>query len=250
MILVGFLYDVTQSGLQPLAIADGTIPRFDGQDSLLLAAGMLGATVMPHAIYLHSALTNQRYLRRTEAQRHSLLRSQRVDVVTAMSIAGVMNLLLLVIAAAALHGSGPEITTIEGAHAAFGDRLGSAAALLFALSLLASGFAASSVGTLSGQIVMEGFLRLHIPLFLRRLITLAPALVVLGLGVDPTRALVGSQVVLSFGIPFALVPLVMFTRRADLMGGLVNRQITTLAASAVAAVIIALNVVLLWQTVL
>ena len=249
VILVGFLYDVAHSGLQPLAIADGAIPRFDGQDSLLLAAGMLGATVMPHAIYLHSALTNRRYVRRTEAQRQALLRSQRVDVVTAMTIAGVMNLLLLVIAAAALHGDGPVIDTIEGAHAAFGDRLGAGAALLFALSLLASGFAASSVGTLSGQIVMEGFLRRHIPLVVRRVVTLAPALVVLGLGVDPTRALVGSQVVLSFGIPFALVPLVMFTRRADLMGGLVNRQITTLAASAVAAIIIVLNVVLIWQTI-
>jgi manganese transport protein len=249
VILVGFLYDVTRSGLQPLAIADGAIPRFDGQDSLLLAAGMLGATVMPHAIYLHSALTNRRYLRRTEAQRQALLRSQRVDVVTAMTIAGVMNLLLLVIAAAALHDNGPVIDTIEGAHAAFGDRLGAGAALLFALALLASGFAASSVGTLSGQIVMEGFLRMHIPLVVRRVVTLAPALVVLGLGVDPTRALVGSQVVLSFGIPFALVPLVMFTRRADLMGGLVNRRVTTLAASAIAGVIIALNVVLIWQTV-
>ena len=247
VILVGFLYDVARSGLEPLAIAQGTVPRFDGPDSLMLAAGMLGATVMPHAIYLHSALTNQRYVRRTEAQRHSLLRSQRFDVVIAMSIAGVMNLLLLVIAAAALRGGAP-VDTIEGAHAAFGERLGAGAALLFALSLLASGFAASSVGTLSGQIVMEGFLRLHIPLVLRRLITLAPALVVLGIGIDPTRALIVSQVVLSFGIPFALVPLVMFTRRADLMGTLVNRRITTVAASVVAALIIALNAVLIWLT--
>ena len=238
---------MARSGLEPLAIAQGTVPQFDGPDSLMLAAGMLGATVMPHAIYLHSALTNQRYVRRTEAQRHSLLRSQRFDVVIAMSIAGVMNLLLLVIAAAALRGGAP-IDTIEGAHAAFGERLGAGAALLFALSLLASGFAASSVGTLSGQIVMEGFLRLHIPLVLRRLITLTPALVVLGIGIDPTRALIVSQVVLSFGIPFALVPLVMFTRRADLMGTLVNRRITTVAASVEAALIIALNAVLIWLT--
>ena len=249
VILVGFLYDVARSGLQPLAIASGTVPRFDGQDSLLLAAGMLGATVMPHAIYLHSALTSRRYLRRTEAQRSALLRSQRADVVIAMSIAGVMNLLLLVVAAAALR-SGSPIDTIEGAHAAFGAELGAGAALLFALALLASGFAASSVGTLSGQIVMEGFLRLHVPIVVRRLVTLAPALVVLGLGVDPTKALVGSQVVLSFGIPFALVPLVLFTRRADIMGTLVNRRLTTWVASAVAAVIVALNAVLLWQTVL
>jgi manganese transport protein len=248
VILVGFLYDVARSGLEPLAIASGTVPRFDGPDSLLLAAGMLGATVMPHAIYLHSALTSRRYLRRTEEQRLALLKSQRSDVITAMSIAGVMNLLLLVIAAAALRGGPTPVDTIEGAHAAFGTELGAGAALLFALALLASGFAASSVGTLSGQIVMEGFLRLHVPLVLRRLITLAPALVVLGLGVDPTRALVVSQVVLSFGIPFALVPLLMFTRRADIMGALVNRRLTTCVGAAVAAVIIALNVVLISQT--
>jgi manganese transport protein len=249
VILVGFLYDVARSGLEPLAIASGTVPRFDGPDSLLLAAGMLGATVMPHAIYLHSALTSGRYQRRTEAQRWALLRSQRADVVIAMTIAGVMNLLLLVIAAAALRGGPSPVDTIEGAHAAFGAELGAGAALLFALALLASGFAASSVGTLSGQIVMEGFLRLHVPLVVRRLVTLAPALVVLGVGVDPTRALVLSQVVLSFGIPFALVPLVMFTRRADIMGSLVNRRVTTAAASGVAALIIALNAVLVWQTV-
>lgn len=248
VILVGFLYDVARSGLEPLAIAQGTVPRFDGADSLVLAAGMLGATVMPHAIYLHSALTSGRYARRTEAQRLSLLRSQRFDVVVAMSIAGVMNLLLLVVAAAALRGGPEPVETIEGAHAAFGEQLGAGAALLFALALLASGFAASSVGTLSGQVVMEGFLRVRIPLVLRRVVTLAPALVVLALGVDPTKALVVSQVVLSFGIPFALVPLVMFTRRRDVMGSLVNRPVTTAAASVVAALIIALNLVLLWQT--
>jgi len=249
VILVGFLYDVAHSGLEPLAIVQGTVPRFDGPDSLMLAAGMLGATVMPHAIYLHSALTNGRYVRRTEEQRRALVRSQRIDVVSAMSIAGVMNLLLLVIGAAALRGEGAPVDTIEGAHAAFGAQLGAGAALLFALSLLASGFAASSVGTLSGQIVMEGFIQRRIPLVLRRGITLAPALAVLALGIDPTRALVVSQVVLSFGIPFALVPLVMFTRRRDLMGGLVNRRVTTATAAVVAALIIALNAVLLVQLV-
>jgi manganese transport protein len=247
VILVGFLYAVARSGFSLPGIASGTVPRFDGPDSLLLAAGMLGATVMPHAIYLHSALTNRRFVRRTEAQRRSLLRSQRTDVVVAMSLAGLMNLMLVVVAAAALHGTGPVVDTIEGAHAAFGDQLGSGAALLFALSLLASGFAASSVGTLSGQIVMEGFLRRQMPLVLRRSITLAPALVVLALGVDPTRALVVSQVVLSFGIPFALVPLVMFTRRRDLMGTLVNHRVTTAVATVVAGLIIALNAVLLAQ---
>lgn len=246
VILVGFVYNVLRGGPAPLSVAAGLQPQFAGSDSVLLAAGMLGATVMPHAIYLHSSLTTGRYVTTTEPQRLGLLRSQRIDVVTAMTIAGFMNLALLVIAASTLSG---RADTIEGAHAALGATLGTGTALLFALALLASGFAASSVGTLSGQIVMEGFVRRRIPLVLRRLITLAPALVVLAIGVDPTQALVVSQVVLSFGIPFALVPLIMFTRRRDIMGALVNRRATTYVASAVAAVIIALNVALIVLTV-
>ncbi|GEP38462.1 divalent metal cation transporter MntH [Nocardioides psychrotolerans] len=249
VILVGFAYDVAVSGLEPLAIVSGTVPRFDGTESLLLATGMLGATVMPHAIYLHSALTRDRYVRTTEAERRSLLASQRTDVVVAMTVAGLMNLSLLVVAAKVLSGPGKSVDTIEGAHAGLGDALGPGAALLFALALLASGFAASSVGTYAGQVVMEGFLRLRVPLVVRRLVTLVPALVILALGVDPTRALVVSQVVLSFGIPFALVPLVIFTRRADVMGSLVNRRLTTVVASLIAVVIIALNAVLVQQTV-
>ena len=248
VILLGFVYDVVQSGLQPLAILDGTVPRFEGSDSILLAAGMLGATVMPHAIYLHGALTSKRYVRTTEEDRLSLLASQRTDVIVAMTIAGFMNLSLLVVAASVLSGGAP-VDTIEGAHAGLSDALGPAAALLFALGLLASGFASSSVGTLAGQILMEGFLRLRVPLILRRLVALAPAVVILALGVDPTRALVVSQVVLSFGIPFALVPLVLFTRRPDIMGRLVNRPVTTYVAWVVAAVIIALNLVLIGLTV-
>ena len=165
-----------------------------------------------------------------------------------MTIAGLMNLALLVVAASALGGAG-GIETLEQAHAELGKALGSGAALFFACALLASGFAASSVGTLSGQVVMEGFLRRQVPLVVRRVVTLAPALVVLALGVDPTKALVISQVVLSFGIPFALVPLVMFTRRRDIMGGLANRPVTTVLASAVAGIIIVLNVVLIVLTV-
>jgi manganese transport protein len=246
VILIGFVYNVLRGGPDPLSVAAGLDPEFAGSGSVLLAAGMLGATVMPHAIYLHSSLTTGRYVTTTEPQRLGLLRSQRVDVVTAMTIAGFMNLALLVIAASTLSG---RADTIEGAHAALGTTLGTGTALLFALALLASGFAASSVGTLAGQIVMEGFIRRRIPLAARRLITLVPALVVLALGVDPTQALVVSQVVLSFGIPFALVPLIMFTRRHDIMGALVNRRATTYAASAVAAVIIALNAALVWLTV-
>lgn len=245
VILVGFVYDVAISGVDSMAVLDGTLPRFAGMDSVMLAAGMLGATVMPHAIYLHSALTSERLHARTEPERRTVMRSQRVDVIVAMTIAGLMNLSLLLVAASALSGQG--IDTIEGAHAGIGESLGTGAALLFALGLLASGFASSSVGTLSGQVIMDGFIRRRIPVTTRRLITLLPALVILAIGVDPTAALVGSQVVLSFGIPFALVPLVWFTARKDVMGSLVNRPVTTVAGIVVAAAIITLNVVLLWQ---
>jgi manganese transport protein len=245
VILVGFSYGLVTGGVDTGALLTGTVPRLAGEESLLLAAGMLGATVMPHAIWLHAALTQGRYIRRTPEQRSALLRSQRVDVVTAMTIAGLVNLAMLVIAAQVLSDGQEPVDTIEGAHAGLGDALGPAAALLFALALLASGLAATSVGTYSGQVVMEGFLRRRVPLLLRRLITVVPALVVLALGVDPTRALVLSQVVLSFGVPFALVPLVLLTRRPALMGQLANRPVTTLIASVVAALIIALNVVLI-----
>ncbi|MDF1605741.1 Nramp family divalent metal transporter [Nocardioides sp. YIM 152315] len=247
VILVGFAYNVLLGAPEPADVAGGLVPRFDGAGSVLLAAGMLGATVMPHAIYLHSGLTTDRHPCRTDAQRQRLLRGQRVDVVVAMTLAGLMNLALLVIAASVLGGSGAD--TIEAAHAALGRVEGGGTALLFALALLASGFAASSVGTLSGQVVMEGFLRRRVPLVVRRLSSLAPAMLVLALGADPTQALVVSQVVLSFGIPFALVPLIAFTRRRDLMGTLVNRRATTVVASGAAAVIIALNLTLVVLTI-
>ncbi|WP_460444684.1 Nramp family divalent metal transporter [Angustibacter aerolatus] len=249
VIVLGFLATLVVGGVDPGGVASGLTPRFDGVDSVLLATGMLGATVMPHAIYLHGALTHDRYERDTERERHALLRSQRVDVVGAMVLAGLVNLAMLIVAAKVLHGDGPAVDTIEGAHAGFADRLGQGAALGFALALLASGFAASSVGTLSGQVVTQGFLHRHVPLVALRLLTLAPALVVLAVGVDPTRALVLSQVVLSFGIPFALVPLLLLSRRRDVMGDLVNRRRTTVVGAVVAAVIIALNVVLIALTV-
>lgn len=248
VIFVGFVYSLVKGGVAPGPLLRGTVPRFSGADSLLLATGMLGATVMPHAIYLHGALTNDRYDIATEQQRVALLRSQRVDVLSAMTLAGLVNLAMLVIAAQVFSGLSPTVDTIEVAHAELSSSLGSFAALLFALALLASGFASSSVGTYSGQVVMQGFLRRRIPLSVRRLVTLAPALVVLAMNVDPTRALVISQVVLSFGIPFALVPLILLTRRSDVMGGLVNRRLTTAIAAVVAAVIIVMNVVLIALT--
>ena len=249
VVLAGFLYSLVRGGIDASAVASGLRPQFDGKDSLLLATAMLGATVMPHVIYLHGALTQGRYVRNTELERRSLLRSQRIDVVTAMTVAGVINLSMLVVAAQVLSGGPVPVDTIEGAHAGLSAALGPVAALLFALALLASGFAASGVGTYSGQVVMQGFLRRRIPLVARRLITLAPALIVIGVGVDPTRALVFSQVVLSFGIPFALIPLVMLTSRRSVMGTLVNKRRTTWVAASVAAVICALNVTLIALTV-
>jgi manganese transport protein len=250
VILVGFLYSLVSGGVDPVGVAEGVVPRFDGRESVLIATGMLGATVMPHAIYLHGALTNQRYVSDTEAQRLALLRSQRVDVVSAMSLAGLVNLVMLVVAARTFLGRHPTVDTIEQAHDRLGDALGPAAALLFALALLASGLASSSVGTYSGQIIMQGFLRRHVPLLIRRLVTLTPALVVLAFQIDTTRALVISQVVLSFGIPFALVPLVLLTRRRDVMGTLVNRPATTVVAGTVAVLITTLNAVLIVSTLL
>jgi manganese transport protein len=246
VILLGFLVDALLVPHDAAGIASGFIPGFAGTDSLLLATGILGATVMPHVIYLHSALTQRRTQESSDGERRRLMSLQRVDVLLAMGIAGVINMSMLIIAASLFAGTG--IDSIEGAHAGFGELVGPGAALAFALALLASGFAASSVGTYAGQVVMQGFINRTIPLALRRLVTMAPALVVLGIGLDPSRALVLSQVVLSFGIPFALVPLVLLTRRRSIMGALVNRRLTTAVATVVATLIIALNGFLLIQT--
>lgn len=249
VVLIGFLYNLLISDVDADAAAAGLVPYVAGTDTALLATGMLGATVMPHVIYLHGALTQDRYVRDTEAERLGLLRSQRVDVVAAMSLAGLINLAMLVVAAQALSNLPQPVDSIEGAHAGLAATLGPTAALLIALALLASGFAASGVETYSGQVVMQGFLRRRIPLVVRRPVTLAPALIVIAAGVDPTRALVISQVILSFGIPFDLIPLVMLTSRRDVMGGLVNRRHTTVVASVVAAVICLLNVTLICLTI-
>ena len=246
IILLGFLYNTLKIGFDPGAAAAGLVPSFDGSKSVLLAVAILGATVMPHVIYLHSALTQGRIKPANYDERRQLLRFQRVDVTVAMGLAGVVNLLMLVVAASLFFGSSLTGTsTIEGAYSGFDQLVGGDAALAFALALLASGFASSSVGTYAGQVVMQGFIDRAIPLALRRGITMAPALIVLAIGVNPTDALIISQVVLSFGIPFALVPLVLLTRRVDVMGVLVNKRVTTLAASFVAGLIISLNIFLL-----
>jgi manganese transport protein len=249
VILLGFLYETFNVGADAGDVLGGLVPGFNGSDSVLLATGILGATVMPHVIYLHSALTQRRIPAGDDDERRRLLRFQRVDVTIAMTIAGLVNMSMLIVAASLFYSRGlTDVDTIEAAHEGFQDFVGTGAGIAFALALLASGFASSSVGTYAGQVVMQGFIARTIPLMLRRLVTMTPALIVLAIGVDPTRALVISQVVLSFGIPFALVPLVLLTRRADIMGTLVNRRLTTVAASIVAAMIIALNAFLLVQT--
>jgi manganese transport protein len=224
-------------------------PGFAGTESVLLAAGILGATVMPHVIYLHSALTQRRIVGKTEEERRRIFRFELVDVVIAMAIAGTINASMLIMAAALFHSAG--LTGVGDIDKAF-DQLrileGSTPAILFGVALLASGLSSSSVGTLSGQVVMQGFINRQIPLFLRRLITMAPALVILGIGLNPSRSLVLSQVVLSFGIPFALIPLLIFCRNRNVMGTLVNHKITTAVASVVVTLIVSLNVFLLYQT--
>jgi manganese transport protein len=203
--------------------------------------------VMPHVIYLHSALTQGRIKPRDDSERRHLLRFQRIDVIVAMGIAGLVNMSMLAVAAGLFHGV-IDVDSIESAHAGFESQLGVGAAVAFGIALLASGLSSSSVGTYAGQVVMQGFIRRSIPLAARRLVTMTPALVVLALGLNPTHSLVISQVVLSFGIPFALVPLVLLTRRSEVMGGFVNKGVTTVAAATVAGMIIALNLFLLFKT--
>jgi manganese transport protein len=221
-------------------------PRFSGSESIVLAAGILGATVMPHVIYLHSALTQGRVIGRSPDEQRKLFRFELIDVILAMSIAGAINAAMLLMAASTFFRRGlHEVGSIEQAYQTLEPLLGSASSTIFGISLLAAGLSSSAVGTMAGQVVMQGFLHFHIPIVLRRLITMLPALIVIMLGLDPTRTLVLSQVVLSFGIPFALVPLIVFTKDARLMGVLVNHKITTVAITAVAALIIGLNFFLL-----
>jgi manganese transport protein len=225
------------------------VPDFAGQESVLLAVGILGATVMPHVIYLHSALTQHRIVPRNDEEARTLYKYTRIDVLIAMAIAGLINMSMLVVAATVFFGSGlTNIESLEGAHRTLEPILGGASSVLFALALTASGLSSSTVGTMSGQVVMQGFIRRRIPLFVRRAVTMIPAFIVIGIGLDPSRTLVISQVVLSFGIPFALIPLVMFTSKREIMGVLVNHRLTVAAAVVVATIISGLNIFLLAQT--
>jgi manganese transport protein len=252
LVAAGFVYDLFAVGNQSASgILDGLTPGLAGSESLLLVVGIIGATVMPHVVYLHSALTQKRMAPRDETERRQLLRWLRIDVGLGLSIAGLINLSMMLVAAALFFRIGAtDVDSIEAAHRGLREYVGGGAALAFAVALLASGLSSSSVGTYAGQIVMQGFMDWKIPLFLRRMVTMAPALVVLALGLPTTDVLVVSQVVLSFGIPFALVPLILISSDPKVMGSMVNRRVTTIAASTVAAIIIALNGYLIVDTLL
>jgi manganese transport protein len=244
--LIELVFAPTNWGQAGLAVIH---PAFRGSQSVVLAAGILGATIMPHVIFLHSALTQDRIVAPDKEKMRRLFRFELVDVIMAMGIAGLINAAMLIMAASTFHTRGlTNVGTIEQAHQTLTPLLGSASGVVFAVALLASGLSSASVGTMSGQVIMQGFLRRTIPVWLRRGVTMIPALVVIALRFDPTRTLVLSQVVLSFAIPFALIPLVLFTRNKKLMGPLANRRLTTLAAAAMALVIVTLNVFLLYQT--
>jgi len=253
VVAIGFAYQLVYAGPPVAPVLGGLLtPRFAGTESVFLATGILGATVMPHVIYLHSALTQQRVVGRSEAERKRIFRFELMDVVIAMGIAGAVNGSMLVVAATLFHGRG--LTHVGDIDVAFRSMFGMAGgrgpAIMLGVALLASGLSSSSVGTMAGQVVMQGYLRRRIPLLVRRAVTMAPALIVLAVGVNPSRTLVISQVILSFGIPFALVPLLMFCRDRRLMGALVNRPATTAVATVVVALIVALNGFLLWRALL
>lgn len=249
VVVVAFAYELFNASPEGSEVARHLfVPEFGGTESILLATGIVGATVMPHVIYLHSALTQNRIVGRNDNERRRILRFEKIDVVIALAIAGLVNLAMMIVAAALFHGGGlTGVDTIEGAFEGFKRLDSQGAATIFGIALLASGFASSSVGTMAGQVVMQGFIHRKIPIFLRRAITLFPALVILAIGVNPTDALVGSQVVLSFGIPFALVPLLIIASKREIMGDLVNPRWLSAIAAVLASLIIALNVFLLYQ---
>jgi manganese transport protein len=251
VVLIGVCYLAELYYAHPpfgLAAHHAVTPEFANSEALLLAVGIIGATVMPHVIYLHSALMQNRIVPDSDEEAKRLMRYTRIDVIFAMTIAGLINMAMLIMAASVFYKSGLlHINSLETAHRTLQPILGGASGTLFALALVGSGLSSSAVGTLSGQVVMQGFVQRQIPVWFRRVVTMIPAFVVIALGFSPTRTLVLSQVVLSFGIPFALIPLVMFTSRKRLMGALVNSRTTNVAAALVATLIVSLNVFLLVQ---
>ncbi|MGO9081669.1 MAG: Nramp family divalent metal transporter [Streptosporangiaceae bacterium] len=248
IIFLGFLYETLRIGPSVHGSLTGLIPRLDGISSIYLAVGIIGATIMPHVIYLHSALTQNRVPCRDDRERNRVLRFERTDVIIALGLAGLVNMAMLAVAARLFHTPAlAGLSTLPQAHFELGRLVGGTAALAFAVALLASGASSSSVGTYAGQVVMAGFVNLRIPLFVRRALTMTPALVIIAMGVNLTEALVLSQVVLSFGIPLALIPLVLLTCRRDVMGVQVNRRMTTVFAWSCTVMIVGMNVFLLYQ---
>ncbi len=248
IVFLGFLYEALRIGPSASGSLHGLLPDLHGTSSLYLAVGIIGATVMPHVIYLHSALTNGRMACRNDSERRRVLRFEKVDVIVALGCAGLINLAMLAVFAKLFHTPALSgLDSISLAHAQLGHLVGGGAALAFAVALFASGASSSSVGTYAGQVVMQGFIKVKIPLLARRAVTMLPAIVILAVGMNPTAALVLSQVVLSFGIPFALVPLVMLTSNRGVMGVHVNHRLTTVVAFVIAATITLLNIFLIYQ---
>jgi manganese transport protein len=250
--IIGLCY-LIELGFAPpqwgAAAYHAVVPHLDGAEALMLSVGIIGATVMPHAIYLHSSLTQHRVVPRNEAERHQALRFSNHEVLLALGFAGLVNMAMVCMAAAAFHLTNPDVATIENAYRTLIPLLGRGAAIVFLIALIASGLSSSAVGTLAGQVVMQGFVGFSIPVAIRRIVTMAPAFVVVWLGTDPTQALILSQVVLSLALPVPMVTLVLLTGRRDVMGGFVNRQLTVYLASVAAAIVLALNALLIAQSV-
>jgi manganese transport protein len=247
VIAIGFFTSLFVSPPPAGEVAAGLLPKFAGPESVLIAAAMLGATVMPHAVYLHSGLMQDRPAPRNDRERRLLLRFSNREVVIALAAADLINMAMVLMAAAAFHAGHRDVAEIGTAYQMLSPLLGSAAAWVFLISLIASGASSSAVGTMAGQMIMQGFVGFAIPIWVRRLVTMLPAFVVVGLGLDATRALVLSQVVLSFALPIPMLALVLFTRRPDIMGRFANRPLTDAAAIAGSTLVLGLNLVLLWQ---
>ncbi|WP_028391830.1 Nramp family divalent metal transporter [Bacillus cihuensis] len=251
VVVIAFGIQVFFAQPDSTAILSGLFtPKFENVDSILISAGMLGATVMPHAIYLHSALTQNRIVGKNDVERKKIFRFELVDVMIAMLIAGAINASMLIVAAALFHKNGLYVEDLDVAFNQFSVLLGPSIAVFFGIGLLSAGLSSSSVGTMTGDVVMQGFIKRRIPIYLRRIITMIPPLAIIMMGVNPSKALVMSQVVLSFGIAFALVPLIMFTSNKKIMGNLTNYRLTTIIAWIVAILIICLNLFLLYSTVI
>lgn len=249
MVVMAFAFQTFLADPKPTEVLLGLFPSFDGVGSILLATGILGATVMPHAIYLHSSLTQSRVIGRSEAEKKKIFKFEFFDIIIAMVIAGAINISMLVIAAALFHKRGMDVSDLDVAYHELGSLIGPTAAVSFGLGLLIAGLASSAVGTMSGDVVMQGFINRRIPLYLRRAITMAPPILIIALGLNATVALVWSQVILSFGIAFALIPLIIFTSNPNIMGGLVNRKWVTYTSWVIAAITVALNLFLIYSSI-